>query len=356
VYFPEESVGRMKEFGRGCTVYLEGSYVVRDGSGALFRARSVHVTSAAPPLEQFRTGVRRKLTELADSAGGGAAWTGLSLALLFGIKDSLEGNLATSYRDAGCSHVLALSGMHLAIVSAMVVFLLKKPLGLRPAAVLGAIFVAAYVFVVGPQPSLVRAAIMYILGTLAVLGSLPRDPLNLLGMSFLIQIIADRASGTSLSFILSYLALFGILASGESLRRLCRGYLPDAALGPLAASVGAFIATAPVTAAWFGLLRPVGIPAGLVMVPLATAFMAGSALVLFLAGIFPPAGRIAGHVLAALYRIQEGIAGGAAALPGLRVPALPAAAAAIVLFILLLCLDRRVSRTRGRIAPFAQLS
>ncbi|MDR1420848.1 MAG: ComEC/Rec2 family competence protein [Treponema sp.] len=358
VYFSEENLPRVKEFGRGCTVYVEGNFTSGTDAGAggrpYFRAVSVHVTKAASPLEQLRTGVRQRIARLAEIADGGRdGWSGLSLALLFGMKDTLDGDLAAAYRDAGCAHVLALSGMHLAVLSAMVVFLLKKPLGLRAAAVSCAVFVTAYVFVVGPQPSLNRAVIMYLLGTAAVLRGLHREPLNLLALSFLVQIILFPDSGTAVSFVLSYLALFGILTIGEALHELGRGGIPELILGPLSASAGAFIAVAPVTAYWFGVLRPAGIAAGLLVVPLATVFMALSIPVLFLAGIFPPAGRAVAAALSLLYRVQKGIVELAAAAPGLSPGSAPALAASLALTAVIFFFAYRVRRDRNRIPSFA---
>ncbi|MDR2369878.1 MAG: ComEC/Rec2 family competence protein [Treponema sp.] len=350
VYFPEESLPGIKEFGRGCVVYVEGSFAADAAGRPYFRAGSVHVVKAAPPLETWRTGVRKKLTERAGASQGG--WGGLSLALLLGIKDNLDSTLASSYRDAGCSHVLALSGMHLAIISAVVVFLLKKPLGVKAAAVSGALFVLAYVFIVGPQPSLGRAAIMYLLGTLAVLGNFHRNPLNLLGMSFLIQIAVYPGSGTSVSFILSYLALFGILLIGESLHELGRGKIPEILLGPLSASIGAFIAAAPVTVYWFGVLRPAGILAGLLVVPLATAFMAGSLAFLALGFISPVLGEALVPLLSGLYRAQDMVVRTAAAVPGMAAPdPLPVLAAALAFTLFLLYFEFRIKRRWNRITP-----
>ncbi|MDR1104776.1 MAG: ComEC/Rec2 family competence protein [Treponema sp.] len=355
VYFSEENLPRVKEFGRGCAVYVEGTFTAgTEGGRPYFRAVSVHVTKAASPLEQMRTGVRQKIVKLAETAGSKEdRWSGLSLALLLGIKDTLDGDLAAAYRDAGCAHILALSGMHLAVLSAAVVFLLKKPLGVRAAAISGAIFVTLYVFVVGPQPSLNRAVIMYLLGTAAVLWSLHREPLNLLALSFLVQIILDPGSGAAVSFVLSYLALFGILITGDALRELGRGRIPELFLGPLSASAGAFIAVAPVTAYWFGALRPAGIAAGLLAVPLATVFMALSVPVLFLAGVFPPAGRAAAPALSLLYGAQEKIVGLAAAAPGFSPGTAPALAASLALTAVILLLARRAGRNGNRLLPFA---
>jgi competence protein ComEC len=363
VFFPGEAVARLRDFGRGCEIYVEGTIRRRvppaprlSGTTAdrrrgepYMQALAVHVTRPAPVMEKFRTGLRLFIVR----QFAGKDWGGLSLALLLGFRDNLDSGLAESFRDAGSSHVLALSGMHLALVSAVIALLLKKPLGFRGAALAGAAFILFYVFLTGVQPSLERAAIMYLLGTLAVLGALRREPLNLLGLSFLLQIIIRPQSATSVSFILSYLALAGILVTGESLAGICRGKLPGAALRPLAASTGAFIATAPVSVFFFGTLRPVGIAAGLIIVPLTGLFMILSIVWFGLSLTIPLLAGFCGTALSLLYEILSRLVMLAARFPPVSgVGTVPVALVSAGLSVFLVLLDRRLRRSRNRIDPF----
>jgi competence protein ComEC len=317
VFFPDEAMPRLKDFGRGSLVYVEGRFAA--GKNPLFRASSVHITKAAPALEQFRTGLRMGITERFSRGTGQRLrnWGGLALALLLGIRDNLDTDLAGLYQKAGCSHVLALSGMHLAIVSSLIAFFLKKPLGLKAAAITGGVFIVLYVFLVGSQPSLNRAALMYLLGILAVLGALPKKPGFLLGLAFLLQIMVWPESGLSVSFILSYLALAGILSMGDALYRIFRGRLPDLVLQPLAASLGAFLATSAATAFFFGVLRPIGILAGLVIVPLTTLFMTAAMAWLALSFVSPWAASFLGRGLSFLYAVMDRLVSQAARFPGI---------------------------------------
>jgi competence protein ComEC len=212
VFFTEEAMPRLKEFGRGSKVFVEGNFITAK-NGLLFKAKSTHITAPPSSLNALRTKLRRGLTSIFNNE----RWGGLALALLLGIKDNLDGEMAERYRDAGCSYILALSGMHLAIVSSIVAFLLKKPLGVRPATIIGALFIVLYIYLVGAQPSLVRAGIAALLGALALFCSFPTSALHLLALSFLTQLVIDPGSGGTISFILSYLALAGILIFLESL-------------------------------------------------------------------------------------------------------------------------------------------
>jgi competence protein ComEC len=322
VFFPAEALPRLRDFGRGAEVFVEGDFVKGDtaqnsggfGNGEpLFRARSVHIVKGAPAWEQWRTGARLAILDKLE----GHAWGGLGAALILGVKDSLDGDLAKKYQEAGCAHVLALSGMHLAIVAAIVAFFLRRPLGLKAAAVAGSVFILLYVALIGVQPSLERSAIMYLLGAAAILGFLPRQPLSLLAMAFIIQIVLRPDSGTSISFILSYLALAGILTVGEFLHGLLRGRVPEFIASPLSASLGAYVATQAVVAGAFGIVRPVGILAGLVIVPLTTAFMVGAMAALALGFVAPVSAGLLGAGLDILYRLLDALVSLAAMTPGI---------------------------------------
>jgi competence protein ComEC len=352
VLFPDETIPRLKTFGRGSEVYLEGRLLSPKtaagnsrGTDPLFLAQSVHIVQFPPLLERVRSAVRREVIQRFV----GPSWGGLALALLLGVKDNLDTELSKSYQYAGCSHVLALSGMHLAIIATVFTVLLKKPLGLKAAAIISMLGILSYVYLVGNLSSLHRAAIMYILGTLALLGALPRQPATLLGMTFLIQISLQPESGHGIAFILSYLALGGILFIGETIYELIRGILPEIAAQPLAASLGAFIATSAVMTLFFGMLRPIGILAGLIIVPLTTLFMLGAMTVLVLPFLVKPLGMI----LSLWYAILEKLASLAALTPGIPISSpVPVLLVSLGLWVLCIGLRSRQNAQRRNLAPF----
>jgi len=346
VFFSRESAQRLKESGRGTVIFAEGR--LRSGGGGYsFSAESLHVVKRAPPVERMRTAVRLGLVSRLD----GKNWGGLALALLLGIRDNLDTNLAALYRNSGCSYILALSGMHLAILAGLIAFLLKKPLGLKLSSVTGAVIICLYCFLVGPMPSLNRAALMYLLGVIAILGALPKEPMSILALSFLIQIVAAPSAGNSISFVLSYLALAGIFVIGQPLYSLASGKVPDFILRPLAASTGAFLATAGVTCFVFGIIAPVGIAAGLALVPLTTVFMTGSILWLLL-DIFSLSGFLS-LPLSLLYQLMEKIVSLSGSVHA-AAPANPAVILALSLIttLLVVALEYRRRRTFLRLQPF----
>jgi competence protein ComEC len=365
VFFQEEAIPRLKEFGRGCEIFIEGSLspgaTARSGRGALFRASSVHITKPASGLERFRTGLRLKLLDRFQNRRGSGdsferaapVWGSLASALLLGVRDDLDTDLSTGFRDSGCAHILALSGMHLAILSGLLAFLLKKPLGIRWSSLAGAVFIVFYVFVAGSQPPLVRSAIMYLIGAFSVWRFLKGKPISLLCMAFIIQLVFQSETGISLSFILSYLALLGILTLGETLRSLFRGRLPGIVNGGLSASLGAFIVTAPVVVLYFGTLRPIGIIAGLVIAPLSSLFMILSLAALIASFIPFPLWNLLDIILTLLYRVLESLVSLAGRVHGFSFSGPgPVLCFSVLIWLLLLFLQRADNLRRNSIASF----
>jgi competence protein ComEC len=357
VFFPKESAGRLREFGRGSEVFAEGT--LRRGTGGfdgayLFSADTLHITKIASPIERFRTGLRLGLTQrFSRSSSDDASWGGLALALLIGIRDNLDSGLASLFRNSGCAHIMALSGMHLAMLVGIISFLLRKVLGFRLAAISGALFIVAYCFIVGPLPGLNRAALMYLLGVFAVLGMLQKEPLSLLGMSFLLQLIITPQAGYSVSFMLSYLALLGIIIIGRCLIRIFKGIVPVFLLSPLSVSMGAFIATAGVSSWYFGTLYPVGIIACLFLAPLITVFMIGSLVWLGLDLVLPSLSTLLSHPLAFLYWLMEKIAMIAGYVPGIQAQPWLIIILSLLFAALVLWFDQHRRIASSRVEPFA---
>ncbi|MCL2209263.1 MAG: ComEC/Rec2 family competence protein [Treponema sp.] len=351
VFFAQENAGKLREFGRGTSVFAEGRLYLNSNSFSrqpqwTFSADSLHVVRGASAVERMRTGIRLDLVRRFD----GKNWSALSLAMLVGIRDNLDNNLTDAYRSAGLSYILALSGMHLAVLAALIAFLLKKPLGLRAAAIAGAVIIVLYCFIVGPMPSLNRAALMYLLGTLAVLGALPKNSISILALSFLIQVIFSPSSGNTISFILSYLAMLGILIITKAIVSLFSGKIPDFLLQPLAVSCGAFLATAGVCSYTFGDLAPAGIIAGLIVVPATTVFMIGS--IIFLVLDFFSFSALLDFPMSLLYQLMEKTAFTAGKLPSVSMNPqfILLLSIAVLLFIIIFENTRR--KWRLRLQPF----
>ena len=355
VFFPSGTISGVKEFGRSSEIYVEGRLVSSD-RGLIFRASEVHILNPAPALEQFRTGFRKSVLEkfgIDEEQAIQPVWAGLASAMLLGIRDDLDVDLATSFRRAGSSHVLSLSGLNLAILSGVIVFILNKIFGIRISSLIGAVFIIVYIFLAGSQASLVRAGIMSLLGILALWGHLKKNPLSILSLAFLIQLIIKSESGLSVSFIFSYLALAGILITGQTIREILRGKVPNLLLAGFSTSAGAFIATSAAVAFYFGDLHPIGLIAGIIIMPLAAVFLLLAFISLVLIVIIPFLFIPLNFLLAFVYQVLEFIISFAGRAPGIHTTSYIPVLIISILTIILLEFIKYMERQRRRsIASF----
>ncbi len=132
-------------------------------------------------------------------------------ALLLGIRDDPADPLINMFRKVGVSHVLALSGMHLAIVASLLLFCARPLIGLRRAYLLSLPLLACYIFLVGIRPSLLRAGIMYLLWTALGLGGRETENVRVVAVDSVGGLAVLPIALSSVSFLLSSVAVLGIM-------------------------------------------------------------------------------------------------------------------------------------------------
>ena len=252
-------------------------------------------------------GIAERCNDMGPSAGG------LFAALFSGCRDGLTVEESRVFRQAGCSHILALSGMHLGILSGIILLLLKPLPGRKPAFIVSCIIITAYLFLTGFGISLVRAAVMYGICGGAVIFYRKFRGLDVLLLSFVILVLVYPASFFTLAFQLSFIAVGGIIVTAPIIARLLRPILPSYLSLALAASIGAQLLVTPLLSNVFGELYPVGIAAGILIAPLVTVFIWIG--IIYLVSGFGLAAKAADL----LYRLVFLIAGRASGLPALDV-------------------------------------
>lgn len=213
---------------------------------------------------------------------------GLFLSLLCGSREYTNIETSNAFKNAGLSHILALSGTHLSIFSFISVFLGEKIGRKKISYWLKIISLLLFVWFAGLSPSLFRALICALLFTFSSMtGSKNPDQLIILCFSFLIQSIIFPSHIFNVGFILSYGALFGIFLTGNHFCQLLIKIFPVRISQDLSSSLGAQIITAPVSLKIFGTFCPIGIFATPIISPLITTFIYIGLIILVLNFIFP---------------------------------------------------------------------
>ncbi|MGI6691349.1 MAG: DNA internalization-related competence protein ComEC/Rec2 [Christensenellales bacterium] len=205
--------------------------------------------------------------DLLDRALG--ADSALAKALLIGDRTDLSEETNLVFRDAGIAHVLSVSGLHVGLLMAIVLFVLRR--FQLPAAVL-LVTVSAlllmYCRLLDFSAPVVRAAVLTVVMLLGRVYRRKSDPLTALAAAFMLVLLMRPLDLFSIGFQLSFLAVLGIVLLGDRLNALyaawkqgrkhipARDWLVHAYAVTLAAS--AFTALAAVLAfhrfSWVGLL------------------------------------------------------------------------------------------------------
>jgi competence protein ComEC len=231
---------------------------------------------------------------------------GLFLALASGASEYTDPELSALFKTAGLAHVLALSGMHLSIFSGLTKTAGKKS-GKQVAETLSVGAVLVFVWFAGCSPSLRRALIFFLLGLFAKrMGKAPAMT-ELLAATFFIPFFLAPEDLGSVSFILSYAGLGGLLVCAAPVNRLLARIPYCYPAGSLSASAGALAATTPVSVAFWGYITPGSIVATPVVSPFITVFMVAGLVCTGLSLAVPSLLFPLGFVMNGIYQCIAGL-------------------------------------------------
>ncbi len=213
---------------------------------------------------------------------------GLLLALLCGAKEYTNSTTTDNFRNAGLSHILALSGMHLSMFSSIAMFLGKKIKRKKISFIIRIIALFLFVWFAGFSPSLLRAYICAMLTlTASIAGTKKPDMLMILCFSFLLQCIISPSDILNTGFILSYSALAGILIFNKLFNTLYIKVLPHFVANSLSSSTSAQIFVMPISLKLFGSFSPIGILATTIISPIVSLFIYSGLFLIILCLIIP---------------------------------------------------------------------
>lgn len=212
------------------------------------------------------------------------------ITLLLGDRAYLEDRTRTEFADAGISHTLALSGMHIAIIGGILMFLLfpMNFFGLyRERLIFATLLIFFYTFLTGMSPSAVRASLMASAYTISVLIERKNSAwASLLLATFLILLFSPQSlydAGLHLSF-LCVAALIFFVEPLNPIRHKQHPWL-HAISSFLLCSLVATAATWSVSAYHFGKVPIMFLPANIVILPLLPVYLTASLIYIFLSSI-----------------------------------------------------------------------
>lgn len=185
--------------------------------------------------------------------------------VLLNEKDKLSDFDRGILTDAGYSHLINVSGLHMSIIASIIFFVFKTLFEKKRqiAAILTIIGIVLYIVLSGFSVSAIRAGLMLILYYAAFLSYRRSDSLNSLGAAVVIILCFNPFAAYDASFLLSVFSTFGIIYTGIYFNKVgekVRNKNLKSVISFILPSFSALIFSAPVLACFFGeinLISPV---------------------------------------------------------------------------------------------------
>ena len=256
---------------------LRTYYLIRGYEGSVVRARLDGTSKGYDHVKEALRGVREDFFSiLKDNMSEDDA--GLVAAMTLGDKTELSQDIKESYQNAGISHVLALSGLHIASVGLAILKVLRKAgLSLVPAHISAFVVIASYSVMTGLSVSTVRAMLMFGLFTGAKLIGRTYDLLSAAAMSAIMVIIGEPYYIYDSGFLLSFGAILGIACIYPILVTMPQAIMvtwkPGRIYKSVCISLSVMIVTMPVMGTNFMQFSPGSILLNLVVIPLMGAVL-----------------------------------------------------------------------------------
>jgi len=257
-------------------------------------------------IETFRAALGDRLRETLPGASGEVA-----AALVVGDRGGIPQDTVDALRQAGLAHILAISGMHMALVTGAVFWVVRALLALIPglalrqpirkwAAVAALATGAVYLIISGAGVATQRAFVMVAVVLLAVLVDRPAVTMRSVALAALAVMVLAPEMVTGPSFQMSFAAVVALIATYEWVTGREKKFAAPAGglpsliasragryiLGLALTSLVAGLATAPLAAFHFHRVAPFGLLANLLAMPVVALVIMPAAVASMLAAPF----------------------------------------------------------------------
>lgn len=138
----------------------------------------------------------------------------LEAAVLLGHKTGLRDSLQDTFRTAGVSHLLAVSGLHVTLLCGIFSFGYRRRF-YRPLILLRAALVVFYMFLTGLPVSVLRAGLVFLLALVGDFFLQPVDPLTSTGAAAVLIGLQNAYAPCDVGFQLSFCAVLGVQLAGS---------------------------------------------------------------------------------------------------------------------------------------------
>ena len=242
------------------------------------------------PVEDLKSKslkVREKIEIFIEKTSLNGDTKNFLISLLLGDRQAMSRESRESFSEAGISHILAVSGMHIGIISSIILMLLY-PLSLfinhKWRFIIAIPLIWLYVWLTGLAPSTVRAAIMISLYFIAIVIERKHNSIEALGWAPIFILIFNPYSLFDIGFQLSFTCVFFLLLMVDELNFVDRQTHPRLynLTSIFLITIVATLATWSLISLYFQQIVTLFLPANIVIVPFLPIFVALSLIYLVL--------------------------------------------------------------------------
>ncbi|NMO94866.1 DUF4131 domain-containing protein [Paenibacillus lemnae] len=286
----EEEQGTALGWKRGDRVVFNGS-LERPGEARNFggfdyrsflRHQNIHFIVKTSGAQEIKTmaeehnviSLWRWNDDLRSSIGGriddlfGGFHGGYMKGLIIGDRGDLDHDTFMEFSRLGLTHILAISGMHVAVYVGCLLFIFSSLRMTREASLTAVIFLLPlYVVLTGASPSVTRAGIMGMIGLYAARRGILKDGMHILSAAALMMLWYNPYYLVNVSFQLSFLVTAGLMIFVPKLMPLLSAF-PKWLGGSLAVTAAAQMVSFPLTIYYFNQFSLLSLLANLLLVPL----------------------------------------------------------------------------------------
>lgn len=204
------------------------------------------------------------------------------LTFIIGDKSKLSKNVTTSYRQNGISHLFSISGMHITVLSSIILNILKRlKLKENSRYFITSLFLLLYLSLTGLSPSILRSVLFFILFSINKIYYFYIKPTNLYLMTLSIALLINENYIYDIGFCYSYAISFSLIVMSSYLKGK---YLSSL----LKTSFISFLASLPISLYNFYEINLLSIIYNLFFVPLVSIIIFPLALITFILPITLP--------------------------------------------------------------------
>ena len=139
-------------------------------------------------------------------------------AFILGDKSYIKTDVIKSYQENAISHLFAISGMHISLLSSIILKILKRITSEEKSYLVTSIFLIIYLFLVGLSPSILRGVLFFILFSINKVYYFYIKPINIFILTLSVTLLINPLYIYDIAFQYSFLISFTLIYMSDYLK------------------------------------------------------------------------------------------------------------------------------------------